>query len=970
MAVSSSAAGHSLMPGFSADSAHMAFISAAKNLVTNDDLAEFYDVFVADLVSSNIALVSVNTSGIGGGNDHSTAPSLSSNAQFVAFASLASNLVTNDTNSASDIFVRDLSQATTRLVSVKSLGSSSGNGSSTKPFISGDGRYIVFESLASDLVANDTNNASDVFIRDLELGATSVVSVNCGGNSSASAGSRLLHVTPDCRFVVFLSSATDIDATATNGSPQIYRRDLDAGITSRLHLTLADGRSIASVWFQSSFSVDGRYIALVPDASPGDTAKIYRYDFVDDSVAIIQNARADLSAPALSSDGETIAFSMGSQIGVWTSSNGTVRSIEIGSSDIADISMSDNGRLVFVQGGQVFSWDGVTNTLLSASTSGVPALANMEFVIPALSPNGRFAAFESAADNLVESDLNKSSDIFVSDLDGGSLSLISRRDPTTTPPATGTALTTLSDRSLNANGTKVIFTSGDSVLVPNDTNVWRDLMMRDVTAGQNRRVTQVPFVDSSPFSPTNRITSSAIDAEGRHVLYNLAYGPPIQGVTNGYRLDVSSNLLSPAGGGDGITVGAVALSMSSDGRFALCRADNGSISDIVLRDFRQPPEFREPPLTPANVLVSGDVSNRYSGDAPSVSGIVSGDGRFVIFTSFARNLTTNSFPSDTSTQHIFAYDVIAGSKVLLDTDTDGRPLPGGAEKPLISGNTRFVFFTGTGDGKIYRADLWQHFQPTINNVPGPSKSEPRAPVVVCTDCASPSCTADGDIVAYEMIGTVRVIVLKDLRTGLSELITAGLNGAMPNGPSMRPSLSYDARFVTFESKASNLVTNDFNTCSDIFVRDRWKQFTSLLSATPGGRASGNGPSTHPVLSPNGRVVAFQSFASDLAEGDYNNTRDVFLARLEIDDQDGDHPRIIGLKRTHPWDSVFELWWTAIPGKAYQVQGATSASFLNSTNFPQRIVAGSATAWNRFALFSLFENNRAVLPQFFRIVTVP
>jgi len=473
MAVSVTAAGDSYMPIFSADSAHLAFISTAKNLVTNDDLLEFYDVFVTDLVSSNMVLVSVNTSGIGGGNDHSTAPSLSSNAQFVAFASLASNLVSNDTNNASDIFVRDISQASTRLVSINASDTASGNGPSTKPFISSDGRYVVFESLASDLVPNDFNDASDVFVRDLELGITSLVSVNTSGTTSPNAGSRLLHVTPDGRFVVFVSAATDIDATATNGSPEIYRCDLQSGSTSRVTRRLPDGTSMASVWFQSGFSPDGRYLALLPDASPGNSANLYRYDFVRGSAAVIQGARADLSPPAISSDGQTIAFSMGSQIGIWTSSEGAVQTIPLGNFDIANISMADTNRLVFVQGGQIYSWNGVTNTLLSASTSAAPANASMEFVIPALSPDGRLAAFESTAENLVQSDLNKATDIFIRELDSAVSNpvLVSRRDPATIPPSTGIALTTLSDHALNANGTRVIFTSGDTVLVPNDTNI-------------------------------------------------------------------------------------------------------------------------------------------------------------------------------------------------------------------------------------------------------------------------------------------------------------------------------------------------------------------------------------------------------------------------------------------------------------------------------------------------------------------
>src|SRR5258706_8754025 len=102
------ASGNSFTPQFSANGRFVVFVSHANNLVTNDDLAPYLDVFVRDLVTSNTVLVSVNRTGVGGGNADANYPSISSNGQFVAFASATSNLVNNDTNDAPDIFVRDL----------------------------------------------------------------------------------------------------------------------------------------------------------------------------------------------------------------------------------------------------------------------------------------------------------------------------------------------------------------------------------------------------------------------------------------------------------------------------------------------------------------------------------------------------------------------------------------------------------------------------------------------------------------------------------------------------------------------------------------------------------------------------------------------------------------------------------------------------------------------------------------------
>ena len=117
-----SGSGYSVAPLFSADGRQLVFVSRARNLVTNDDLAPHMDVFVRDLQANRTALVSVNTSGIGGGNDPSGAPAISANGQFIAFESAASNLVAGDTNNASDIFVRDLAAGGTVLASVASSG--------------------------------------------------------------------------------------------------------------------------------------------------------------------------------------------------------------------------------------------------------------------------------------------------------------------------------------------------------------------------------------------------------------------------------------------------------------------------------------------------------------------------------------------------------------------------------------------------------------------------------------------------------------------------------------------------------------------------------------------------------------------------------------------------------------------------------------------------------------------------------
>jgi len=154
--------GQSLKPAISANGRFVAFDSSASNLVAGDTNGAF-DVFVRDRKAGKTRRVSVDSHGAQGNGD-SGGPAISANGRFVAFTSLASNLVAGYTNGAFDLFVRDRKAGKTRRVSVDPHGAQ-GNGESLNPAISADGRFVAFRSSASNLVAGDTNGAADVFVR-------------------------------------------------------------------------------------------------------------------------------------------------------------------------------------------------------------------------------------------------------------------------------------------------------------------------------------------------------------------------------------------------------------------------------------------------------------------------------------------------------------------------------------------------------------------------------------------------------------------------------------------------------------------------------------------------------------------------------------------------------------------------------------------------------------------------------------
>ena len=187
-----------------------------------------------------ITPVSVDSAGNLGKSD-SNSPSISADGRFVAFNSFASNLVPEDTNGKTDIFVRDLSTNTTTLVSLDSAGNQ-GNGFSNSPSISADGRFVAFESTASNLVPGDTNNVGDIFVRDLLTNTTTRVSVDSAGNQGNKA-SYPPSISANGRFVAFYSDASNLVPGDTNSNTDIFVRDLLTNTTTRVSVDSAGNQA-------------------------------------------------------------------------------------------------------------------------------------------------------------------------------------------------------------------------------------------------------------------------------------------------------------------------------------------------------------------------------------------------------------------------------------------------------------------------------------------------------------------------------------------------------------------------------------------------------------------------------------------------------------------------------------------------------------------------------------------------------
>jgi hypothetical protein len=281
-------------------------------------------VVAAAQTTENVELLSINSAGDHAGNAFSSTANASADGRFVVFESQASDLVANDTNGATtDIFVRDVQQHTTTLVSINAAGTASGNATSSGASITPDGRFVVFTSGAADLVNGDTNGTNDVFVRDLVAQTTTLVSVNAAGTASGNATSFGASITPDGRFVVFTSGAADLVNGDTNQLNDAFRRDLTGGTTVLVSVNTAGTNGGNAGSSAAAVTADGRYVLFASEANDlaaNDTNNslqdIFRRDLQTNTTALASANSAGTGTgnfpatdPSMSDDGQVVVFS-------------------------------------------------------------------------------------------------------------------------------------------------------------------------------------------------------------------------------------------------------------------------------------------------------------------------------------------------------------------------------------------------------------------------------------------------------------------------------------------------------------------------------------------------------------------------------------------------------------------------------------------------------------------------------------
>lgn len=242
-------AGASSGASLSADGQALAFQYAASGALV--------DVMVKNLATGALANASTNSSGADA-NGHSYNAEISGNGRYVAYLSKATNLVAADTNNHDDVFVKDLQTGAVRNISTTAAGVQA-DADSKEIAISADGRLVAFTSYAGNLVANDGSNA-DIFVKDTVTGSLQRVSTDSAGNA-ANGNSDHAAFSANGRYVVFASQGSNLVQGDTNGTRDIFRKDLQTGETVRVSVT-ADGMQVTGDSSDASISGDGRYVVF------------------------------------------------------------------------------------------------------------------------------------------------------------------------------------------------------------------------------------------------------------------------------------------------------------------------------------------------------------------------------------------------------------------------------------------------------------------------------------------------------------------------------------------------------------------------------------------------------------------------------------------------------------------------------------------------------------------------------------
>ena len=820
------------------------------------------DIYLVDRDTNEQELISVDSNEVAA-NNHSFEPDVSSDGRYVIFRTAATNLDVADSDAFFDVYVRDRLLGTTTLLTAGVAGGA-GNGDSQDARITPDGNYVVLTSSGNQLVAGDTNNLADTFLFDLQSSTTQRISVTAGGVQLTDASSVGADISPDGRYVLFESESAQLVSGDNNSSSDVFRVDLTSGqieIASSAH----DGSPGDAVSGKPSISDDGRWAVFEssssnltdgPHAGPGESYYVYLKDILTGDIQRIGETRVtgqpdgDARRPEISGDGRFVVFeSYGELVPEDTNQRVDVYLYDRIAESMVLVSRGDSGEL---------SRDSSNNAVISA--------------------DGSTIAFTTVSSNIIGP--NTTGGIVTVDVEH----LLAQHRVSVQP----------GDTSQDNNFGQALVTGGLS------GTLWQDENGNGVIdAGESTLAGRTVYIDTNNNNvqdagePT-AITAAddaqtVVDESGSYEFAGLLSGDYTvrQVLPNGWTQTspeyvAGLRLLAESDYVNGVndTTHPIYDSASSDnGEFiafstdkSMLPSDTNSGSDIYV--IHQATGLIE--------LISqstqGEIANGVSRNV-----VISGDGRFVVFRSFATNLAL----SDTNGNwDIFVRDRLLGTTSLVSSSSSGQVGDSFSYSPSIShdgsvvtfwsnssnlvagdSNGQFdVFLKDLGTGSIERINVDSNANQATGGQSHKSIANNTGQLVGFWSNAT-------NLVAGDTNNTNDVFI-RDRQTGLTERVSVSASGAEGNGSSDHFSMSDDGRFFVFQSNATNL-TEDVGLSGNkqIFLKDRQTGVVTLISK---GSALPDSHASLPEISADGRWITYHSASSNIVPGDVNSGDDVFL----------------------------------------------------------------------------------------------
>lgn len=786
----------------SGDGQYLAFVTNADILSLGSEVSQVYRM---NLATQEIELISKSPTGIPG-NFASSYPSISHNGSRVAFSSNATNLASQDTNADSDVFLKDFTTGTLKLIS-RATDQASANGTSGEVDISSNGEFVAYSSSATNIVAGDVNGQGDIFVYKVSDETTVIASLSSTQVQADDWCSRP-SISGDGRYVAFDTWATTLHPDDFSGfSDDVFVRDLQTNTTAIASIA-QDGDVIDFGTREASISDDGRYVSFMSFSSwvfAGDTNSsfdIFVRDMVGNTTEHISKSTAGVQA----NDSSTGAIISKDGNSVFYMSRAT--NLEAGDT---------NGFNDVIKRNLVAD----TTSILSKSSLGV--LGNGTSYPISVSSDGRYVVFYSAASNLVSDDDNNGTDLFL--LDQVDSSVVRLAIETSRANSNGSVT---GGFVISETGQYVAYSSDATNLVANDTNSFTDVFMYNRATGGQELISK----SSAGIQGNNLSANPRISDEGRFVVYRSLASNLVAGDgnakndifyhdrTTGETLLISESLTGTTGNDESLVA-----DISSDGSFVVF---DSKATDLVLGDTNGRSDiFLWTKVSGAVEKISINGSNQNpNGDSSNPK--ISANGRYIAYQSAATDLVIG----DTNGRiDVFVYDLDLNTTQKVSVSTDGVQANADCVVSDISWDGRYVLFTSTAnnldmDTNTAKDLFIRDTQLGTTELITKNSNGIQDPSLVVD--GSISMTKDNRYVSFahpgssldqsELVHTWSHVFVRDLQLGTTVRVSRRADGKPFSMGASSAHMSLDGRYIVMISNASDNVAEDFNSKADLFVR--------------------------------------------------------------------------------------------------------------------------------------------------------